>query len=73
MRDAKHVQKLRIPSQPLDFDTTVHESAAKAVDVRKAASALLAGSSNKKARPAMRARGRGRGHLGHASGQGSVE
>jgi hypothetical protein len=62
MRDAKHVQRHRIPSQPLDFDTTVHESAAKAVDVRKAANTLI--SSNKKRTPVMRARGRGRGHAG---------
>ena len=73
MRDAKHVQKLRIPSQPLDFDTIVHESAAKAVDTRKAADAMLASGSKKKAVPAVRARGRGTsgklhihlGHLGH--------
>ena len=71
MRDAKHIQKHRIPSQPLDFDTTVHESAARAVDVRKASNALLASGSNKKTTPAMRARGRGRGrgsargHSGH--------
>ena len=75
MRDAKHVQKLRIPSQPLDFDTTVHESAAKAVDVWKVASTLLGGGSNKKTRttiPLLRARGRAsRGRLGQ--GQSSVE
>ena len=70
MRDAKHLQKHRIPSQPLNFETTILESAAKAVDVRKAANAL-GSSSKKKATPATRARGRGRGHLGH--GQSSIE
>ena len=70
MRDAKHVQKHCIPSQPLDFDTTVHESTAKAVDVRKAAEVLLASGSNKKTTPAMRERGRGslRGYSGHSRG-----
>jgi len=71
MRDAKHVQKHRIPSQPLDFDRTIHESAAKAIDTRKAADALLATSAAKKARPAVRARGRGSGQRGR--GRGSLE
>lgn len=55
MRDAKYIQKHRIPSQPLNFEITVHESAAKAVDVRKTATASV---SNRRT-PVMRARGRG--------------
>jgi len=61
MRDACHTSHFRIPSQPLDFETTVLRSAAKEIDKHKS---LAAGSTT----TTGRGRGRGRGHRSSASG-----
>lgn len=40
MRDAVHMQRFRIHSESLDFDTVVHQSAAKELKARKAGEPL---------------------------------
>ncbi|KAF8803001.1 hypothetical protein BYT27DRAFT_7110917 [Phlegmacium glaucopus] len=69
MRDARHISHFRIPSQPLNFETTVLQSAAKEIDKHKKLE-NTAGS----ARSTGRGRGRGRGHgqqtVGHSLGRG---
>lgn len=59
MRDARHTSHFRIPSQPLDFETTVLQSAAKEIDKHK-----------RLENTAMAGRGRGRGRRPVSSASG---
>jgi hypothetical protein len=60
MRDTRHTSYFRIPSQPLDFETTILQSAAKEIDKHKKL--------ENTATTAGRGRGRGRGRLPLVSG-----
>ena len=62
MCDARHTSHFRIPSQPLNFETTVLRSAAKEIDKQK----NLASSTG--SLTTGRARGRGRRAVSSASG-----
>lgn len=62
MRDAHHISHFRIPSQPLDFETTVLQSAAKEIDKHKNLEKTEGSATTGKGR------GRGRRPISSASG-----
>ena len=65
MRDAGHISHFRIPSQPLDFETTVLQSAAKEIDKYK-------NLENTGSATTGRGRGRGRRPQAVSSGQQTI-
>ena len=65
MRDALHTSRFRIPSHPLNFETTVLKSAAKEIDKQK----NLESSTGR----ITTGRGRGRGRRGVSSTSGSQQ